>query len=243
MTPTTYFVCTLLVAVEVIFVPLYLKKMWPQKNWHSLGYKMVCASAYVLLALTLVTAEGGFTPYSKLMFIGLINSWLGDLNLHIPKPTKKFFIIGMFFFMVSHIFYCLAYIHVQKEFFPDVPTVLWWEVAFVIFYILAFFAVCCVKKVKFGVMALPSAIYGIAVTTMMIKACSLAVRLAADNPQDMLVPSLLLILGGVCFLASDSTLALISFDTRYKKFGLKVFNIVTYFPAQVCLAFTVIFFT
>lgn len=242
LTSTTCFVCAVLIAVELIFVPLYLKKMWPLKNWHSLCYKMVCASAYILLALTLTVAQGGFSPYSTLMFIGLCNSWIGDLNLHIPKPTKKFFIIGMFFFMVAHIFYCLAYIHVQKNFFPDVPAVSWWEVAFVIVYILAYFAVCLAKKIRFGIMAIPGVIYGFAVTLMMIKACSLAVRLAVSNPQKMLIPSLLLIIGGVCFLASDSILALISFDTRYKKFGLKIINIVTYFPAQVCLAFTVLFF-
>jgi len=239
---TCFFVCALLITVELIFVPLYLKKMWPLKNWHSLCYKMVCATAYILIALTLVIAQGGFNRYSLLMFIGLCNSWIGDLNLHIPKPTKKFFIIGMFFFMLAHIFYCLAYIHVQKNLFPDVPAVSWWEIAFVVLYILVYFAVCLVKKVKFGIMALPSAIYGFSVTLMMIKACSLAIRLAVSNPADKLIPSLLLIAGGVCFLASDSALALISFDTRYKKFGLKVFNIVTYFPAQICLAFTVMFF-
>lgn len=241
MTSFTYFVCALLVAVELIFVPLYLKKMWPIKNWHSLGYKMVCACAYVLIAVTLVIAAGGFNTYSRFMFIGLCSSWLGDLNLHIPKPTKKFFIIGMFFFMLAHIFYCLAYIHVQKTFFPDVPAVSWWEVAFVIVYILTYFVVCLIKKVRFGLMALPSGIYGFSVTMMMIKACSLAVRLITSDPQNMLIPSILLIIGGVCFLASDSILALISFDTRYKKFSLKIINIVTYFPAQVCLAFTVMF--
>ncbi len=242
MTSTTYFVCALLVAVELIFVPLYLKKMWPLKSWYSLCYKIVCTSTYILIALTLAVAQGGFGTYSLLMVIGLCSSWVGDLNLHIPKNTKKFFIIGMFFFMLAHIFYCLAYIHVQKTFFPDVPAVSWWEVAFVVAYILAYFAVCQIKNVRFGIMALPSGIYGFSVTLMMIKACSLAFRLITVNPQNMLIPSLLLIIGGVCFLVSDSVLALISLDTRYKKFGLKIINSVTYFTAQVCLAFTVAFF-
>ncbi len=242
MTPITCFVCALLVATEIIFVPLYLKKMWPTKNWHSLGYKMVCASAYMLIALTLIIAKGGFRPYSLLMFIGLGCSWLGDLNLHIPKPTKKFFIIGMFFFMAAHIFYCLAYIHVQNTFFPDIPIVLWWEIASAAAFLASYFAVCLIKKVSFGSMVFPSIVYGISVTMMMLKSCSLAVRLMIHSTQNFLVPSLLLFIGGVCFLLSDASLALISFDTRYKKFRLKVFNIITYFLAQVCLAFTVIFF-
>ncbi|MBQ5825091.1 MAG: hypothetical protein IIW48_09835, partial [Clostridia bacterium] len=230
MTSFTRFACILLVAVEIIFIPLYLKKMWPTKNWHSLGYKMVCATAYVLIALMLAIESGGFNRYSLLMFIGFICSWIGDLNLHIPKPTKKFFVIGMFFFMTAHVFYCLAYIHIQKMFFADVPPVLWWEVAFCTAFLIVYFTVCMIKKVNFGAMMLPSMVYGFSVAMMMIKACSLAVRLIIGGFSNMLIPSVLLILGGICFLLSDATLALISFDTRYKKFRLKVFNIVTYFP-------------
>lgn len=242
MTTLTYSVCALLVAAEVIFVPLYLKKMWPTKNWHSLGYKMICATAYVLLALTIIIAEGGFTPYAALMFCGLIGSWLGDLNLHIPKPTKKFFLIGILFFMVAHVFYCLAYTHVQKLYFPDVPYVLWWEIVGVCTYLIIFFSFCAIKKIHFGMLAAPGTLYGICVTMMMIKSVALAVRLLLLNPQEFLVPSILLITGGICFLMSDTTLVLIMFDTRFKKFKLKVFNIITYFLAQVCLAFTLIFF-
>ncbi len=242
MTSLTRFACILLIAVEIVFIPLYLKKMWPTKNWHSLSYKMICATAYVLLALTLINANKGLNRYSMLMFMGFICSWLGDLNLHIPKPTKKFFVIGMFFFMSAHVFYCLAYIHIQKMFFADAPPLSWWEVAFCLVFLIVYFTVCFIKKVSFGAMIFPSIIYGFSVAMMMIKACSLAVRLIICGTSDMLIPSVLLILGGVCFLLSDATLALISFDTRYKKFRLKVFNIVTYFPAQVFLAFTVMFF-
>lgn len=242
MTTVTGFACALLIAVEIIFIPLYLKKMWPTKNWHSLGYKMICASAYIAVALTLIRANGGFNRYSLLMLIGFICSWLGDLNLHIPRPTKVFFIIGMCFFMSAHIFYCLAYMHIQQMFFADVPCVLWWEVAIALVFLAVYFAVCLAKKVSFGPMIFPSIIYGFFVTMMAVKSCTLGIRFIAGGVDNMLIPSVLLILGGICFLLSDAALALISFDTRYKKFRLKVFNIVTYFPAQVFLAFTVMFF-
>lgn len=242
MTTFTYFVCAALIAIEIIFVPLYLKKMWPTKNWHSLGYKMICASTYVALAATMTNVTGKFGGYSLLMIIGFIASWFGDLMLHIPKPTKVFFGIGMGFFMVAHLFYCLAYIGVQRSFFPDVKTVSWQEILIAVIITATFLGVCLIKKVSFGSMLLPGAVYGIFVTMMMIKSSLLGIRLLTGNIAGMTVPAILLIIGGICFFLSDGSLSLISFDTRYKKFKLKVFNIVTYFGAQVCLALSIFYF-
>lgn len=242
MTTLTYFVCILLVAIEIIFVPLYLKKMWPTKNWHSLGYKMICATSYLALALTLVISKGGFNRFSAMMLAGFVCSWFGDLNLHIPKPTKKFFLLGTFFFMAAHIFYCLGYINIQRSLFSSVPTFLWWELTIAAVFIIVFFTVCLIKKIQFGAMIIPCAVYSVFVTIMMIKSTELGIRMLLSHSSPAL-PAILLLVGGICFLLSDGSLALISFDTRYKKFKLKVFNIVTYFLAQLCLAFTIFYFS
>lgn len=242
MTTFTCFVCTALIVLEIIFVPLYLKKMWPTKNWYSLGYKMVCASAYVALAAVITYSAGTFGRYPLMMIIGFVASWLGDLMLHIPKPTKVFFCIGMVFFGAAHIFYCLAFIGVQLSFFPAIATVAWQEILTAVAIIAVFLTVCLIKKVSFGSMLVPCAVYGILVTMMMIKSSLLGIRLLASNTDDMTVPALLLLIGGICFFLSDGSLALISFDTRYKKFKLKVFNIVTYFGAQICLALSILYF-
>ncbi len=242
MTTFSYFVCTALIAIEIIFVPLYLKKMWPTKNWHSLGYKMICASAYVALAVTVANATGNFGRYSLMMIVGFIASWLGDLMLHIPKPTKVFFGIGMAFFGVAHIFYCLAYIGVQRAFFPAAKTISWQEILLSVVITATFLGVCLIKKVSFGSMLTPCAVYGILVSTMMIKSSLLGIKLLSNNIEGMTVPAVLLLIGGVCFFLSDGSLSLISFDTRYKKFKLKVFNIVAYFGAQICLALSILYF-
>ncbi|MBQ3498288.1 MAG: hypothetical protein IJA87_04070 [Clostridia bacterium] len=242
MTPVIRFACILLIAVEIIFIPLYLKKMWPTKNWHSLGYKMICATAYVALAALVTGSTGGANWYSLPMLIGFAASWLGDLMLHIPKPTKVFFGTGMVFFAVAHIFYCLAYIGVQRSYFPTVKTVSLWEILTAVIIVAAYLAVCLIKKVSFGSMLLPCAIYGIFVTIMMIKSSLLSIRLLEQDVNGMTVPAVLLLIGGISFFLSDGSLALISFDTRYKKFRLKVFNIVTYFGAQICLALSILYF-
>ena len=91
-------------------------------------------------------------------------------------------------------------------------------------------------------MLVPCAVYGMFVSMMMIKSSLLSIRLLAEGVSGMTVPAVLLLVGGICFFLSDGSLALISFDTRYKKFRLKVFNIVTYFGAQICLALSILYF-
>lgn len=241
MTPASTAICSILVIVEIIFVPVYLKKMWPIKNWGSLGIKMICATAYVLLALNIAVNTGGFTGYSSLMMAGFVFSWLGDLMLHIPLPTKIYFMIGTAFFATAHVFYCLAYINAQKALFPEVKTFFWWEFALCAAIVAAYFIACFIRKVPFGIFLVPMLVYGCFVTMMMIKSTGLAVRLLYAQGTQALAPALLLLFGGFLFIQSDGSLALISVDTRYKKFKLKVYNIVTYFAAQVCLAFTILF--
>ena len=242
MNSSICFICAALIAIQIIFVPIYLKKMWPTKNWKSLGYKMICATSYLLLALTAVITDGSFDGYSCMMFIGFILSWFGDLMLHIPRPTKKFFVIGMIFFMAAHIFYCLGYIEIQKNMFSSLPVFAPWEFITAAVLVAIYFAVCGIKKVNFGEMLIPSIIYALFVTLMMVKSFSVAIQLISGSESHSVTTALLLLVGGISFVMSDGSLALISFDTKYKKFRLKVFNIVTYFIAQTCLALTIFIF-
>lgn len=241
MTTLTSFVCAALIVLEIVFVPLYLKKMWPTKTWQSLGIKMVCATDYLLVAVTAVISYKGLNVFSAMMLTGFVASWLGDLMLHIPKPTKKFFVIGMLFFMTAHIFYCMAYIRIQCILPDGMPVFSAAEIISALVIVAACFTFCFIKKIRFDTLFVPCLVYGFFVTMMMIKSANIGLRLL--NNGGYTVPAVLLIIGGICFFLSDLSLALISFDTRYKKFKLKVFNSVTYFGAQVCLALTLFFFS
>ncbi len=240
MTTQTYFVCTALVVLEIIFVPLYLKKMWPTKNWHSLGIKMICASIYIVLAGVAINASSGISRYSLMMLIGFIASWLGDLMLHIPRPTKKFFVAGMLFFMVAHVFYCLGYVHIQHTVLGSEHAFTAAEIIAAAIIVLICFTFCFIKKIRFDTLFIPCLIYALFVTAMMIKSATLGFNLFIG--RGYAAPAVMLITGGTCFFLSDLSLALISFDTRYKKFKLKAFNSVTYFGAQICLALTLLYF-
>ncbi len=240
MSPASFALCAALVLVEIIFVPLYLKKMWPTKNWGSLGCKMVCATAYLALA-AVITANVGVSKYSLMMLGGFAFSWLGDFTLHIPKPSKLYFSIGTAFFAAAHVFFCLAYIGAQKRLFPEIPVFYWWEIALTAALVAAYFTACLIRKVPFGILAVPMVPYAFFVTMMMLKSTGLAIRLLYSQGIEALLPAVLLLLGGFMFIQSDGSLALITVDTRYKKFKLKVYNIITYFGAQVCLALTILF--
>lgn len=242
MSTAAVVLCSILVLTEIIFVPLYLKKMWPTKNRHSLGYKMVCATAYVLIALIVAVQTGVSGKYAVLMLSGFSFSWLGDLMLHIPKPTKVFFLSGMFFFGMAHVFYCLAYIKIQRVLIPQSPDFLWQEIAAAVAITAAFLIAAYSKGIRFGEMAVPLAVYGCFVSMMTIKSTELGIILLSGHNTADVLPAVLLMLGGILFTLSDGSLGLITFDTRYKKFKLKIFNTVTYFAAQVFLAFTVLFF-
>ncbi len=240
MSPVSFALCTALILIEFIFVPLYLKKMWPTKNWGSLCLKMVCASAYLVLA-AVITASVGTNEYSLMMLGGFAFSWLGDFALHIPKPSKLFFGIGTAFFATAHVFFCIAYIGAQKRLFPEIPLFYWWEFALTAAIVAAYFTACLIRKVPFGILAVPMVPYGFFVTMMMLKSTGLAIRLLYSQGIEALLPAVLLLLGGFMFIQSDGSLALITVDTRYKKFKLKVYNIITYFGAQICLALTILF--
>lgn len=242
MLTTAVVLCSITVLIELIFVPLYLKKMWPTKNWHSLFYKMICATGYVLIAALAAAQAEDFSSYAMLMLLGFVFSWLGDLLLHIPKPTKLYFLIGTAMFATAHIFYCWGYIKIQQLFFPGSPNFFRQEFAAAVSLMLAFMIATYSKGLRLGKLLIPMSAYGIFVSMMTIKSTELGISLLIDGRPSMLAPAILLLVGGISFSMSDGSLALITFDTRYKKFKLKVFNIVTYFIAQLCLAFTVFFF-
>lgn len=242
MSTAAVVLCSAIVLTEVIFVPLYLKKMWPTKNWHSLVYKLICATGYVAVAA--IAAAQGEAPgeYARLMLIGFGFSWLGDLFLHIPKPTKLYFLIGTGMFATAHVFYCWAYLKIQQLFFPGSPDFFWQEIAAAVALSAAFLIAACSSGLRPGKFLVPIALYGCFVATMAIKSTELGISLLMGADTVLYLPAVLLLVGGICFAMSDGSLGLITFDTRFKKFKLKVFNIVTYFLAQLCLAFTVFFF-
>ena len=223
----------------------FLYAQRPGKCAKSLTLKMIAASSYLAVGLLMFryfsVLNGSVDRFRIFMLAGLIASWLGDLFLHIPgKLTKKFFAVGMAFFLSAHILYILAFTFGQKDLLSDDKFLPVWGYIMVIAIIIFAIILLIVKKYKFGLIFVPFLIYGLILNTELTKALSFGLS-AYKNGLTEIVGMLALIIGGLMFFMSDYSLAyIIAFDKKKEKFGLKIFNIVTYFVAQVLLAFSII---
>ena len=91
-----------------------------------------------------------------------------------------------------------------------------------------------------GFMKIPIIIYGIVILTMMCKATILGIEAVKAGITPL--AAVCGITGALNFVASDFSISILMFDRRQKKnFRLKLFNMYTYFIAEVLLA-SLIFF-
>ena len=51
------------IALEFVFVPLFLKAMWPQKTKKSLALKMVCTALFISVGFLAVKISGNTTAF------------------------------------------------------------------------------------------------------------------------------------------------------------------------------------
>ena len=84
--------------------------------------------------------------------------------------------------------------------------------------------------------------YGAVLATMLAKAVRLVVDIIAFGVNDNMVMIAVTIgLGVVLFVLSDLSLGIILTDDKPVKRGMRIFNITTYYAAQVLLAASIFF--
>lgn len=234
--------------LECIFVPLFLKYSWPEKCWKSFRLKMVCASLFIITGVcATIWAGNGITIYVKWILIGLVFGMLGDLFLHLITDKMAVFAIGLFSFLIGHIFYIKAFGDALKNYFPQ-ANVFDFRVIIALVIALAIAAVYAIKsKMEFGIALVPVILYAVTILLMTITAFQLCGRLFFEGAPNDINTISTVGLGAILFLASDLTLALILFGNKEKAFNknrpLKIFNIVTYFAGQVLLGTSILFVT
>ena len=174
------------------------------------------------------------------MILALVFSWLGDLFLHMWFH-KIWTALGFLCFLTSHICFIRAYLKGIELFNPgrgffSVPEI----IAVVIF--VALFIVCMIRsKMNLkGILKLPVIIYGVVIMTMLCKATLLGIEAVSAG----ITPAFLICAGAgaVNFVMSDFSISFLMFDKRHKKnFRLKLFNMYTYFIAEILLASLIYF--
>lgn len=231
----------LCVIIEIIFTPLYLKAFWPRPNKKSLLLKMICSTAFVCTGILSMYIADNFTPYAATMLIGLVLGWIGDYFLH-AKSTMGFFLTGGGSFMMGHLAYIIAFIRAIPVFNPEMGYVTIPEiVVFVVIFVV--FGTIMIKKFHFETPFLKALtfLYGTFLVTMLIKSVALGVAYLGSGNQNNIIVLLWMSLSGLMFFMSDFSLGIMLLGGHNENRRLKVFNIVTYFGAQMLLASSILF--
>jgi len=229
----------LAIALEFVFVPLFLKAMWPKKTKKSLALKMVCTMLFISIGFLAVKITGNTTMFASLMLWGLVLGGIGDFFLHAgSKPA--FFIVGLTSFLAGHICYISAFWWVVTKYFPEVRFISPLEITAIVVIYAGFVGYSFYKHIDFGVALVPVILYSATLTTMFVKASSLGIRLAIASIPNAALICVILIAGSLQFLMSDSLWANINFNGHKKSRPMKNANIITYFGAQVLLACTIL---
>ena len=160
------------------------------------------------------------SPLKKWIILALVFSLLGDVLLMFESNDSNFFILGLIAFLLAHIFYIIFYENVIRA--EHIKKKYWWFFPVLIYYSVLIY----VLSPHLGEMKLSVRIYGVVISYMLIQALqtsSISNRNAA----------LLMIVGAILFITSDSILAINNFYRSFEWAGIAI--MVTYGIAQLLI--------
>ena len=158
--------------------------------------------------------------FRKLVLLALLFSWIGDVVLLFQEQHSNFFLIRLVSFLIAHIFYILAF---RKTSLSRSTTLLKEKPLLVLLFIAYGAGFFFLIKDGLGTMMVPVIVYMAIILLMGITALNRFRRVGYDS-------FILVFTGAICFMASDSLLAMNKF---YMPFPLSGFFIMlTYIAAQ-----------
>jgi uncharacterized membrane protein YhhN len=159
---------------------------------------------------------------SRLFLVALFFCWLGDVFLIFQSTDPLFFIGGLASFLVGHIVYIFCYR--QLQIIPSSKELLGSQkVRFAFPIILAGTGLVTILYPLLGALRIPVMIYALAITLMALTALF---RYGRTNSTSFL----LIFIGAVLFMVSDSLLAINKFHHAFSAAGALV--MLTYSVAQ-----------
>ncbi|MEE4161959.1 MAG: lysoplasmalogenase [Woeseiaceae bacterium] len=81
--------------------------LWAERKCSRLGIWLAKPLASTLFVITAILAGALASPYGRIMLVGLVLSWLGDVLL-IPR-RQRFFVAGLASFLLAHVAYSAAF--------------------------------------------------------------------------------------------------------------------------------------
>ena len=82
--------------------------LWAEWKGSRLGIWLAKSLASTLFVITAILAGALASPYGRIMLVGLVLSWLGDVLL-IPR-RQRFFVAGLASFLLAHLAYSAAFL-------------------------------------------------------------------------------------------------------------------------------------
>ena len=237
-------ILTVLVAVGVIAITypyVYAMKDGPcPKSWLL---KMIGATGYMAVGGLCILITGEFSEFDRAMLLALLLSWLGDLFLHMWFHVI-WTALGFVCFLSSHILFIRAYLTGIASLTVSTPEAPFYSTAEIVALVilLGLFLLCIIKSGMnlHGFMKVPILIYGLVILTMLFKATILGIEAVQYGITPL--AAVCAVVGAVNFVASDFSISFLMFDRRQKKnFKLKLFNMYTYFIAEILLASLIYF--
>jgi uncharacterized membrane protein YhhN len=175
---------------------------------------------FIVLILILLVANFEVFRTKKLLFGGLIFSWVGDVILLFSSKGEIYFIFGLLSFLIAHLFYILLFwkqTHFQNY---KNKRIFWVSALLTLIYLSELLSMLWPSL---GGLKVPVFAYSVIISTMLIVAIKGYYSWGKTH-------GLWVVFGAMLFVASDSFLAINKFSTPFENANLWIMT--TYIFAQ-----------
>lgn len=171
----------------------------------------------LLIAYFLLQTRIWNDSLKKWILAALLFSWVGDLLLLFQEKNQLFFLLGLSSFLIAHIFYILFFHNIRLR--ENIRS--YWSLLLIV--VIYYAVLINFLSPYLGTMKLPVRIYGIFISFMFMLALHM---LFIKNK----VAGRLMMFGALCFVVSDSLLAINKFYHAFEIAGIMI--MLTYGVAQ-----------
>ncbi|MBQ7580238.1 MAG: lysoplasmalogenase [Clostridia bacterium] len=233
-----YLFLFIIFAVEMSLVYPFVKSMIPQKTNKSLLIKMICSTAFLSIGVLAKVFSENHGLYALLIVTALFLAWIGDLLLGL-NGSKAYFVIGGFFFLLTHLCFIAAFTYKSWQAFDEKHALGVFEILFSVVMLILFEIYNRKKKISLGKMHIPVLVYGLILTVMLAKSFVFSKSLFMNGETNA---AILVLFGALFFFISDFTLTYTILEEKRKTdVKYKFINSFSYFLGQSLMAFSILY--
>jgi len=218
--------------IAVIMMVIYILVELTQKPLYALFIKALASLSFILLGVTrLLFVQSAYPKSLGWILLGLACGLIGDLVLALrplrPKEEDKIIIVlGIISFALGHLFYLVG--------LSTIESISW--ISYLIGFVAMVIVIIMSKIMKFemGIARIPSYLYAFMIFLMIGQ----GIVLMMGYPTE--IAYLIFMIGAILFGISDLILAPIYYTPQSSKM-MVVFNLVTYYGAQILIALSIWF--